>query len=313
MGTPQNDAIGKLPTDITVNAALVRPGSGSVATTPDSHRFQRQVAHRQLDDLRPHPSYIRHHLTVSTAQLSALANQGDLAFREPLVITRDCTILDGYARVELARLQGLRTLPCVEYELNEAEALHSLLQMHLRSSGLIAFTRIMLALDLEPWLREKARSHQQSGGQNKGSSKLTEAEKLDVRTQIAAAAGVSVGNVTKVKQLTANAPPELLQALRNREISIHRAWKWSKETRTKQREELMSFISQRGMKKIIRALVARHRPTSSGTLDVGTLLGRLSGWDASQLASVKVSVIKISGKTLFVTDELIQACVLENA
>jgi hypothetical protein len=122
--------------------------------------------------------------------LSALAERDDLAFQEPLVITRNGTILDGYARFELARLQGRLTLSCIEYELTDAESLHWLLRRHLRSNGLSAYSRILLALDLEPWFREKARSNQRAGGQNKGLSKLTEAERLDVRIEIAAIAGV---------------------------------------------------------------------------------------------------------------------------
>src|SRR5205085_67717 len=98
-----------------------------------------------------------------------------------------------------ARLQGRATLPCVEYELTESEALHWLLQRHRRAYALNDFCRILLALDLEPWFKEKARSSQQAGGQDKGSSKLTKAERLDVRSEIAAAAGVSAGNVSKVK------------------------------------------------------------------------------------------------------------------
>jgi hypothetical protein len=35
----------------------------------------------RLDELRPHPSYVRHHLSVSTAKLSVLADQGELVFR----------------------------------------------------------------------------------------------------------------------------------------------------------------------------------------------------------------------------------------
>jgi hypothetical protein len=72
-----------------------------------------------LDELRPHPSYIRHGLAVPSAKISALAEQGDLAFAEPLAITRDRTILDGYARCELARQQGRSLLPCIEHELSE--------------------------------------------------------------------------------------------------------------------------------------------------------------------------------------------------
>ena len=40
-------------------------------------------------ELRPHPSYVRLGLTVVPSKLSALAEAGELAFREPLVITRD--------------------------------------------------------------------------------------------------------------------------------------------------------------------------------------------------------------------------------
>ena len=37
-----------------------------------------------LDELNPHPSYVRHHLAVPASQLSALAERGDRAFLEPL-------------------------------------------------------------------------------------------------------------------------------------------------------------------------------------------------------------------------------------
>ena len=81
---------------------------------------------------------------------------------------------------------------------------------------------------------------------------MTEAERLDVRSEIAAAAGVSVGNVSKVKQLTVTAHSELLQALRRGEIRIHRAWRWSKASPEKQREALRFYQSERGIKKTIR-------------------------------------------------------------
>ena len=231
----------------------------------------------RLDELSPHPSYARNGLTVPASQLSALAERGDCAFPEPLVITQDRTILDGYARFELARLRGRATLPCIAYQLTESEALHWLLQKHRRSNGLSDFNRILLALELEPWFKEKARSNQQAGGRNKGSSKLTEAGRLDVRSEIAAAAGVSVGNVTKVKQLTITAHSEVLQALRSREISIHRAWGWSKMPPDKQREELRFHQSERGVKKTIRTLVSRHRRKSLPAVpDLGNLAGQLS-------------------------------------
>jgi hypothetical protein len=177
-----------------------------------------------VDEVRPHPSYIRHNLAVHACQLSAVAELGDLAFREPLVITQDHIIIDGFARWTLARLQCRSTLACIEYEMSEAEALQNILQRHRRSSGLNDFIRICLALELEPFFKSKGRAKQQAGGQNKGSSILTKAERLDVRKEIARIAGVSVGNVTKVKQLTTTAHSDIIKALREEELSIHRAW-----------------------------------------------------------------------------------------
>jgi hypothetical protein len=73
----------------------------------------------RLDDLRPHPAYARHRFTVPADKLSSLAAHGERALREPLFITQDCLILDGYGRWELARQQGLSALPCLQFELSE--------------------------------------------------------------------------------------------------------------------------------------------------------------------------------------------------
>ena len=51
---------------------------------------------------------------------------------------------------------------------------------------------MVLALDLEPWLQEKARSNQRVGGQNKGSSTLATASRVDVRCEIAVAATAAI-------------------------------------------------------------------------------------------------------------------------
>jgi hypothetical protein len=262
----------------------------------------------RVDELHPHPSYVRHHLTLPASQLSGLIARGDFAFREPLVITRERIIIDGYARLELARLRGLLVLPCIEYELTEGEALHWLLQRHLRSNGLNAFSRILLALELEPWFKERSRSNQRIGGQNKGSSKLTEAERLDVRAKIAAAAGVSVGNVSKVKQLTMTAKSELLQALRTGETSIHRAWQWSKLSAEKQREGLRQYRLTKLIRHTNRDLISRHRtePPSLVT-DLGSLIRRLSGLEDNNANPVCVVVLKGRdlGRTVVVSEQLL--------
>ena len=258
-----------------------------------------------VDELHPHPSYVRHHLAVPAFQLSALISRADLAFREPLVITQNRTIVDGYARWDFARQQGRLTLPCIEYQLNEEEALQWLLEKHRGSKGLNAFSRTLLALELEPWIREKARSNRREGGQNKGSSKLTEDMRVDVRSEVALAAGVSVGNVCKVKQLTMTAQPELLQALRNGEISIHRAWVWSKESPEEQRAALWLRQGKTVVQRTIRTLISRHRPKNSPiVLDLGDIIRRLS---ELRLGPISVAEIKVPGRTVFMTEELLRA------
>jgi ParB-like chromosome segregation protein Spo0J len=261
----------------------------------------------RVDKLHPHPTYSRHHLSVAPAKVSALAERGDLAFQEPLIVTRDRTIIDGYARWELARLQGRLTLPCIAYDLTDAEALCWLLQRHCHSYGLNDFVRILLALELEPVLTERARSNQSVGGQNKGSSRLTEADRRDVRSEIAAAAGVSAGNVTKVKQLMTTAGRELIKALRNGEISIHRAWLWGKASPEEQQELLWRYDSERGIRKKIRQLISGHVPKELPTVpELSDLCEQLSRIEPDQLSPVRIAVIDVPGKGLFLTKELFQ-------
>lgn len=261
----------------------------------------------RLDELHPHPAYARHRFTVPAEKLSSLAVQGERAFQEPIFITQDHLILDGYARLEFARRRGRSDLPCLQFELSKNEALLWLLHKHRRSNGLNAFGRILLALDLEPWLRERARANQQAGGQNKGSSKLTEVEKLDVRCEIAATAGVSVGNVSKVKRLKTAATAEILDALRCGEVSIHRAWTWSQRGPSDQREALWCHRNERGVTREIRTLISKHRATTSTqALDLLPLLKALFGLDADELGTVDVKLLRARGRTIFITEELVR-------
>ena len=80
-----------------------------------------------------------------------------------------------------------------------------------------------MALALEPHWRAQARERQRQGGSGPLSPTLTKADAIDVRAEIARAAGVGAGNVTKVKQLLETATPAVRNALRRGEISIHLA------------------------------------------------------------------------------------------
>ena len=155
-----------------------------------------RVVSWQVRDLKPHPSYAQLGIKIPASRLNELIELGEDAFFFPLSVTSTGIVIDGYARLEIARLQGRQTVTCVEFDIPEDEALRRLILCHRRLAGLPAFCRIKLALPLAKSLREKALQHQQNGGKNKGSSKLTEAERVEVRKEIAAAAGVSVGTLS---------------------------------------------------------------------------------------------------------------------
>jgi len=227
---------------------------------------------------------------------------------EPITITQDNVILKGYAGWKLAGLQGRETVSCIEYTLSEEEALQRLLQSHRRSHVLNDFARIVLALDLEPWLQEKARSNQRSGGRSKGSSTLAKASRVDVRSQIAAAASVSTGNVTKVKQVLQLAHADVLEALRLGDVSIHRAWLWSKQDTREQAQRLFEHQGKKGVRQTIRQLISRHQPEAPHpVLTLPELLRGLQEVNRERARNIKVAVVDTPGFGILVTKELFQA------
>lgn len=207
-------------------------------------------------DLLPHPSYARLGIKVHASRLNSLIEMGEDAFLFPLIVTSNGIVIDGYARLEVAQLQGRTTVECIESNISEEEALRRLLLCHGPSPGLPPFTRIAMARGLAKSFKEKALQHQQSGGKSKGSSKLPQAEKVDVRKEIAAAAGVSVGTLSHALEVLKTGDPEIVRALCNGEIKIDRAWRWSKESRSHQRESLKLYRRHRGMERVAEKLVA---------------------------------------------------------
>jgi ParB-like chromosome segregation protein Spo0J len=272
---------------------------------------------RNASELRPHPSYSRNGLAVSASKIAALRELGDLAFSAPIVITRERIVIDGYARWRIAQEFGRETVICLEYDLSEIEALRWLIQSHFPSHGLSAYIRILLALDLRPALREKALSNQQAGGRIKRSSNLTEAEKVDVRREIAKVAGVSVGNVTKVEQLIPADAPEVLEALKREEISIHKAWGWRKMSHPEQRKQLRLHLLEEDLKQKARELISKHRSKGRST---GKVLVSMDEFDdlasslkltltdnVAQTDPILIASLEVPGKGVFFSKELLDA------
>jgi ParB-like chromosome segregation protein Spo0J len=240
----------------------------AVASSDAGDEAAGRLAMRSTDTLKPHPSLLKLNLWPTQERLLALEKLGEAIFEQPLLITRENLIVDGYARWRIARSQQRATLLCIECPLTEQEALQRILQTSCRPDWLNDFCRVRLALELEPWFRAQGQANQSAGGKQKGSSKLTEDLRVDCRKQIATLAGVSTGNVTKMKQiLRSDVVPELIEALRSGEISIHLAWTLSKLPTRKQEAALgcQRFNKRRGER--LRKLLARHVPKCNPIAD----------------------------------------------
>jgi hypothetical protein len=293
----------------------IKPPSGPISSTPHSKGLHRSRDNSNLrlvtcsvHELRLHPSYARHRLSVDISKLSALSERGDLAFCDPIVITHDRIVIDGYARLELAKRKGISTLNCIERNVTPEEALEELIQAHCPSRALTDFVRIELALDLQPYFREKARTNQEAGGKDKGSSKLTIAQRVDTRREVARIAHVSSANVRKVKNILAHACSSLLLATRTRELSINLAEKWSHEPHAQQQEYLRLRRIERGLKKTARNLVAGHLGRLSPSMQSRHVI-RFT--DLVELlkdtGTTDVEIVDAPGRTIFVTKELVDS------
>jgi len=170
--------------------------------------------------------------------------------------------------------------------------------------GWNAFIRIRLALTLEPSLQQKALDNMRAGGKYKGSANLPEAQHIDVRQEIARAAGVGARNVSNVRTILQTAHPRLIEALRNSTLTINRAIQFCKLPRAEQLEQFIRYSEERATNKVIRRSIARPKEEKISP-DVVTVLDALQHQEARQPGSVAVRVgrhkrtVVLIGRDLF--------------
>ena len=222
----------------------------------------------------------------------------------PLLTTKDGLILDGHTRWELALQEGRFSVACIEYALTDEQALMVMLDQYRRADRLNAFCRIVMALALEPHWRAQARERQRQGGSGPLSPTLTKADAIDVRAEIARAAGVGAGNVTKVKQLLETATPAVRNALRRGEISIHLAWQWRQLGPDQQNEQLDQYRYRKDIHHTIRHLLRKHKDEQDKVLTIEQFAARLAGPARGRLAHVTLHVVDLPGPALIVTRDL---------
>lgn len=225
------------------------------------------IDERIVDHLRAHPDFTKHFPGYSTAELSILTDRGESAFDNPLTVTQDGYIVEEYALWQLAKLQKRLTIRCIVLKMSPEQALLHIIERNRGTKGINDFVRILPALELEASFKKRAKLNQRIGGIEKGSTQLTEADRVDVRQEITRAAGVSVGNISKVKRILVYAVPEVIDALRLGEISISRGETWARFPPTGQRPQLDEGRQHRGIRKTISTLLKRHRPTHPRVCD----------------------------------------------
>ena len=283
----------------------------AVPDTPEGQDRPRRdrMVHRPTTTLRPHPVYQELCGPIVAIRVRRVAQQAG-PIGEPLVTTTDGTILDGHARWQVAAERQQPTLPCIEYDVTEEEALQIVIRRHRTSEGLNDYGRIVLALGLEPYFRDRSDRPRPAPSGMKPSSNLTNVGRRDVRKDIAGEAGVSTGNVTKVKQILNSVMSDVRERLLRGEVSIHRAWQWRTLSASGQRDALWEHLHHGAIKKTIGRLVRAHadgRPPAR-SVDVATIvLGGLAIYDA---ADITVAVAEVPGRAIVVTracyDELLE-------
>ena len=262
-----------------------------------------RLVHRAPEQLRPHPVYLDVCGPIATEE-----TPHDLAESTPVIVplltTRDGLILDGHTRWQLAVRERQPSVVCIEYDLTDEQALLFMLDRYRHADWLNDFCRIVMALQLEPHWQAQARERQRQGGTGKLSSTLTKADAIDVRAEIARAAGVGAGNVTKVKQLLETATPAVRNALRRGEISIHRAWQWHELGPDQQNARLDQYRSRKDINHTIRHLLQNHRDEQDKVLTIEQFAARLAGPPRGGLAHATLLVVDLPGPALVVTRDL---------
>ena len=208
---------------------------------------------------------------------------------EPILITTNGTILAGFGRWRLALFERRHEIHCIEYPLSEDEALQFILTHHQTRYGWNAFVRIRLALQLEPYFQKRALDNMRAGGNQKGWANLPEAQHIEVRQEIARAAGVGARNVSNVKTILEVAHLRLKEALRDGTLTINRAIQFCKLPRGEQLEQFIRYSEERATNKVIRQSVGRPKEEKT-RLDVVAVLDALQQQEARQPGSVAVRV-----------------------
>ncbi len=254
--------------------SAARPQSFNSAIT----RSEGRPVVRSPENLQLHPALVNLEFIDVAEQLDEAARSKDRSAAEPILITTNGTILAGFGHWRLALLEGRHEVHCIEYQLSENDSLQSMLSHNQTQRGWNAFLRIRLALTLEPYFQQTALENMRAGGKYKGWANLPEAEHMEVRQQIADAAGVGTRNVSNVKTILRRAHPRLIAALLSGTLSINGAMQFCTLPKAEQLEQFIRQSEDRETNKVIRRSVTRSKKDKISP-DIAAVLDALQRQD----------------------------------
>ena len=144
-----------------------------------------------------------------------------------------------------------------------------------------------------------------AGGKYKGLANLPEAQHIDVRQEIASAAGVGARNVSKVKTILEHAHTRLITALLNGTLTINGAMPFCKLPKAEQLEHFIRRIEDREINKVIRRSIARPKQEKT-TADVATVLDALQQQEARNPGSVLMQIGRFQRTVILIGQDLLR-------
>lgn len=143
-----------------------------------------------------------------------------------------------------------------------------------------------------------------AGGKYKGLANLPEARHIDVRQEIAHAAGVGARNISNVKTILKNAHSRLITALLDGALTINGAMQFSKLPWDEQLEQFIRHSEDRETGKVIRQSIGRHKEKKISP-KVGAVLDVLQQREACQPGSVMVRVARFQRTVILIGQDLL--------
>ena len=279
---------------------------GSSLILAGQKRLQPDQVTRSPKELHLHPALVRLNLMHSLVEFNETQRFEARLLCAPILITTNGTVISGFTQWHEAMSDGRPHLDCIEYSLSDEQALEDILVQRRPREEWNNFTRVRVALELEPHFQRKALANQIAGGKLKGSANLPKAEQIEVREEIATVAGVSGRTVANVKIILKKAAPALVDALQDGTLSINRALQWCCLPVWKQAQNLTDYIEQRATSKVIRHAV-NQSPKSSAPVDIAKVLQALQGYAVQTPGSVIIRVSEAANSVIVLGQDLLSA------